>query len=141
MDALYLDLQVYSHDRHAALDVLLPSAEQGRTWSFRLRNWLKNCAQDPPRAGTRTALETAVSDLVTLELTCLAASLSPEGLQLTDLGGTSWVRRAQAELLILVARYEPNTARALAEQMRALRTAQLRRLHLLLHERSGAAAS
>ena len=129
-------MQDYGQCHAHSLETLLPPPAEEGTWCERLRSWLAACETAPWRALRRPELETAVTDLVALELSCQAFAATQEGLEVTDRGGTLWARRALAELLGIVARHDARTGRDLARLARRTREARLHRIRTLILARA-----
>ena len=125
-------VQEYGRSLAQALDTILPLSPGEDAWCDRLRSWFAACATAPWRAVRQPDLDTVVTDLVTLELSCQAFAATAEGLEVTDLGGTVWARRALAELLATVARHDPRTAGDLARLACRTRNDRLHRIRSLI---------
>jgi hypothetical protein len=97
-------------------------------WVERLKTWLTACALSPNSALRAAALEYAVVDLVTLELSRQSYTLADDGLQLTDRGGTLVVRRTLAELLLVLSTCDARSARQLAALACASRNERLEQI-------------
>lgn len=130
---LRVALQSYARSRIRSMEAILPP---DGAWSERLRSWLAACDTAPWRALSLPLLETAVSDLVTLELSAQSYALMEEGLEVRDVGGTVWSRRALADLLTILARHDPRTARDLAGLARRTREERLHRIRALIVART-----
>ena len=125
-------LQDYGRSRAHALDSVLSPSFVEDIWPERLRSWFAACASSPWRAMGGPELETAVTDLVTLELACQSYVATADGLEVTDRGGTFWARRTLSDLLIIVARHDARRARELAALARRTRNDRLHRIRFLI---------
>jgi hypothetical protein len=128
-------LQDFGHKHLSALETLLSDMDS-RTWGERLRGWLNACALSPHTALQKAVLETAVVDLVTLELACQAYASEEEGLRLSDRGGTVWARRTLGDLLLLIGESDPKMARTLASLARGSRNERLGQIRSLVVART-----
>ncbi|MBR9765792.1 MAG: hypothetical protein GYB53_20305 [Rhodobacteraceae bacterium] len=127
-------LRTFAQLNLKALETLLSNRDSTIT-DERLQDWLSACALRPQTALQRDTLEAVVIDLVTLELSCQAYAETTNGLLLTDRGGTVWARRVQAELLLLLNRWEPRIARKLATLACNSRRDRLNQIRTLIVER------
>lgn len=127
-------LQAFGYKHLSALETLLSDTDSG-TWGERLRGWLTSCTLSPHAAHRQNVLETAVVDLVTLELACQAYASEEEGLRLADRGGTVWARKVLAELLLLLGERDPKLARKLASLARNSRNERLWQIRSLIAAR------
>ena len=125
-------LKDYGRSRAQALDILLPPTFDDDLWSERLRSWFAACATAPWRATAQPDLETAVTDLVTLELACQSYVATTDGLEVTDRGGTLWACRTLSDLLEIVARHDAPRARKLAMLAVRTRNDRLQRIRFLI---------
>lgn len=128
-------LQDFGHKHLSALETLLSDMDSG-TWGERLRGWLNACALSPHAALRQSALETAVVNLVTLELACQAYASEEEGLLLSDRGGTVWARRTLGDLLLLIGESDPRMARTLASLARRSRNERFGQIRSLVVART-----
>lgn len=128
-------LRDFGHKHLSALETLLSAIESG-TWGERLRGWLTRCTISPHAALRQAALETAVVDLVTLELACQAYASEEEGLRLRDRGGTVRARKFLADLLLLLGERDPKLARKLASLARNSRNERLGQIRSLIAART-----
>ena len=128
-------LQDFGQKHFSALETLLSDTNSG-TWGERLRGWLKAYTLSPDAALRQAALETAVVDLVTLELACQAYAPEEEGLRLSDRGGTVCARQVLADLLLLLGERDPKLARKLASLARSSRNERLGQIRSLIAART-----
>lgn len=128
-------LQDFGQKHFSALETLLSNTDSG-TWGERLRGWLKAYTLSPHAALQQDVLETAVVDLVTLELACQAYATEEDGLRLADRGGTVRARRTLGDLLLLIGERDPKLARMLASLARSSRNQRLRQIRSLVLART-----
>ncbi|OWU68127.1 hypothetical protein [Phaeobacter sp. 22II1-1F12B] len=128
-------LRDFGQKHLSALETLLSAIDSG-TWGERFRGWLTSCTHSPHAALRQNVLETAVVDLVTLELACQAYVPEENVLRLTDRGGTVWARQVLAELLLLLSEWDPKMARALASLARSSRNERLGQIRSLIAART-----
>ena len=128
-------LGAFGHTYLPGLETLLSTVDC-RAWGERLRCWMTACANAERGASRYPTLETAVIDLVTLELACQSYAFAENGLRLTDRGGTVWARRALADLLLLLSERDTNTARQLASLAWSSRNARLDQIRSQIIERT-----
>lgn len=124
-------LRDFGHKHLSALETLLSDKDTG-AWGERLHGWLTAIARSSHAALQRAALETAVIDLVTLELSCQSYAPENEGLRLVDRGGTVWARQVLAELLLLLGERDAKIARKLALLVRSSRNERLGQIRSLI---------
>ncbi|OWY10435.1 hypothetical protein B6V73_19320 [Thioclava sp. JM3] len=120
-------VQAFGQRNLPALQSLLTHADDA-VWTERLRTWLTACILSPDSALRAAALEHAVVDLVTLELSRQSYALADDGLRLTDQGGTLLVRRTLAELLFVLSTSDARSARQLATLACASRNERLEQI-------------
>jgi hypothetical protein len=128
-------LQDFGQKHFSALETLLSNTDSG-TWGERLRGWLKAYTLSPHAALQQDVLETAVVDLVTLELACQAYALEEKGLRLSDRHGTACARRTLADLLQLIGERDPKMARKLASLAWNSRNERLGQIRSLIAART-----
>lgn len=118
------------------IEILLNTMRPGPAWADRLRGWFEDCRHLPALAFCRDRLETAVDDLVTLQLACEAVAADPAGLRITDRSGALCAAAVRAALLRLVADRDPALARHLAKRGQTRLVEQRRTLVRLIAARA-----